>query len=86
MVPSSKKEENEPKNPQKKNKTKKAPHTCWIKQREMVLYTAFIAPNFFFRNQPCKHKTVKVPGTRDGSDPLVLQDTFPFAEERGKDT
>lgn len=41
---------------------KKPPHTCWRNKG-----TAFIAPNFFFRNQPCKHKTVKASSTGDGS-------------------
>lgn len=45
-----------------------------------------MVPNFLLRKQPCKHKKVKTPGTRDGSDLTVLRDTFPFAEERGKDT
>lgn len=52
----------------------------------MALYTAFMAPHLFLSNQQCKHKTAKARGTGDGSDPAVLQDTFPFAQERGEKT
>lgn len=66
-------------------KKKSSKHLLEITKGKGALH-CFYSSNFFFRNQPCKHKTVKAPGTRDGSDPTVLQDTFPFAEERGKDT
>lgn len=59
---------------------------CCRNKGNKTLWSASVASSFFFENQPCKHKKVKTPDARDGSDLTVLRDTFLFAEERGKDT
>lgn len=68
----------------KKKKKRKSNHTpAGSNKRETVVCSALIAPNFVFRNQPCKHETA--PGAKDGSEAPVLQETFHLLK-RGEKT